>query len=439
MISEWIILYLWHQGMLSSCLSQIPKILVKRITKFMDNKKIGFAILVSALGYFVDVYDIILFNAVRVPSLQALGLAGEELTNVGLSLISLQLVGMLLGGLFWGMLGDKRGRLSILFGSIFLYSSATLANAYVSSVEMYGVLRFIAGFGLAGEMGAGVTLVNELISKEKRGYATMIIATLGILGGVAGGLAGNFLHWQTAYILGGCGGFLLLLLRMGVRESALFANIKNQQHVVKGSLLLLLSSPTLLAKYFKCLFVGLPFWVFVGLFMALAPEVGNALGVTDPVTPALAILYFNIGLGVGDLSSSIISQLLKSRKKAIQLYLSITFVSVLVFLTLKTPSSNVFYFFCALLGVGSGSWAVFLMIATEQFGTNLRATVTTSLPNFVRGMVIPFMALLGILKSQLGILSSLGVISLVSVAFAFMAICSLKETYGTHLDFLESA
>lgn len=405
----------------------------------MDKGKLGFAILVSALGYFVDVYDIILFNAVRVPSLQALGLVGEQLTNVGLSLITLQLLGMLLGGIAWGILGDKRGRLSILFGSIFLYSSATLANAFVTSIEMYGILRFIAGFGLAGEMGAGITLVNELMTKEKRGYGTMIIATSGIFGGIAGGLAGNFLNWQTAYILGGCGGFVLLLLRMGVRESTLFTRIKNQQNITKGNLLLFFRSRALFAKYFKCLLVGAPFWVFIGLFMALAPEMANALQVSGPVTAALAILYFNIGLGVGDLSSSIVSQLLGSRKKAIQLYLGITFISVMIFLTLKEPSVTLFYSLCAILGIGSGSWAIFLMVATEQFGTNMRATVATSLPNFVRGMGIPLMALLNILKPQVGILPSLGIISLASITLAFVSICSLQETFGTHLDFVEQA
>lgn len=403
----------------------------------MDKGKLGFAILVSALGYFVDVYDIILFNAVRVPSLQALGLVGEQLTNVGLSLITLQLLGMLLGGIPWGILGDKRGRLSILFGSIFLYSSATLANAFVTSVEMYGILRFIAGFGLAGEMGAGITLVNELMTKEKRGYGTMIIATSGIFGGIAGGLAGNFLNWQTAYILGGCGGFVLLFLRMGVRESTLFMRIKNQQNITKGNFFLFFRSRALFLKYFKCLLVGAPFWVFIGLFMALAPEMANALQVSGPITAALAILYFNIGLGVGDLSSSIVSQLLGSRKKAIQLYLGITFVSVIIFLALKEPSVTLFYFLCTMLGIGSGSWAVFLMVATEQFGTNMRTTVATSLPNFVRGMGIPLMALLNILKAQLGILPSLGIISLASITLAFVAICSLKETFGTHLDFIE--
>ncbi len=404
----------------------------------MNNKNLWLAITVSALGYFVDVYDIILFSAVRIPSLRSLGLPEEQITTIGLRLINLQLIGMLLGGISWGILGDKKGRLSILFGSIFLYSSATLANAFVSNVETYGLLRFIAGFGLAGEMGAGITLVNELMTKEKRGYGTMIIATSGIFGGIAGGLVGNFLTWQTAYILGGIGGFLLLFLRMGVVESGLFVNLKNQTQVAKGSLLLFFKTPALLSKYLKCLLVGVPFWVFIGLFMALAPELGKALNIAGPITAAWAILFFNIGLGFGDLSSSLLSQILGSRKKAIMTYLSITFIAVISFLSLQNASTTLFYFFCALLGLGSGSWAIFIMIAAEQFGTNLRATVATSLPNFVRSMGIPFMAILSMLKPQFGILWGLGIIAISSIVLAFIAISSLKETFATSLDFVES-
>lgn len=404
----------------------------------MDKKKRWFAIAVSALGYFVDVYDIILFSAVRIPSLRALGLAEDQLTAVGLQLINIQLLGMLLGGITWGMLGDKRGRLSILFGSIFLYSSATLANAFVNSVEMYGILRFIAGFGLAGEMGAGITLVNELMSKEKRGYGTMIIATAGIFGGIAGGLVGNLLPWQTAYIMGGIGGFLLLLLRMGVSESTLFTNIQNQQHIVKGSLWLFLKSPALLSKYLKCLLVGAPFWVFIGLFMALAPEIGKALNIRGPITAGWAILFFNIGLGFGDLSSSIVSQLLGSRRKTIMIYLGITCLSVIGFFSLQEATPALFYFFCAAIGLGSGSWAVFMMIAAEQFGTNIRATVTVSLPNFVRGMGIPLIAVLNMVKPELGILLGLGMIAMTSLLLAFIAVCLLKETFATSLDFIEN-
>lgn len=404
----------------------------------MDNKKLWFAMMVSALGYFVDVYDIILFSAVRVPSLRALGLGDEQITTVGLQLINLQLVGMLIGGVTWGMLGDKRGRLSILFGSIFLYSSATLANAFVNSIEMYGILRFIAGFGLAGEMGAGITLVNELMSKENRGYGTMLIATAGIFGGIAGGLVGNLLPWQTAYMLGGLGGFILLLLRMRVSESTLFTNIQNQQHIKKGSLWLFLESPALLAKYLKCLLVGAPFWVFVGVLMALAPEIGKALNIGGPITAAWAILFFNIGLGFGDLSSSIVSQLLGSRRKTIMIYLGITFLAVIGFFSLQDATPALFYFFCAAIGLGSGSWAVFMMIAAEQFGTNLRATVTVSLPNFVRGMGIPLIAFLNIVKPQFGILWGLGTIAITSLLLAFIAVYFLKETFAISLDFIEN-
>ncbi|MBS0289858.1 MAG: MFS transporter [Proteobacteria bacterium] len=404
----------------------------------MDKKKLWLAITVSALGYFVDVYDIILFSAVRVPSLRSLGLAEDQITNIGLHLINLQLVGMLLGGVAWGILGDKRGRLSILFGSIFLYSSATLANAFVDNVETYGLLRFIAGFGLAGEMGAGITLVNELMAKEKRGYGTMIIVTFGIFGGIAGGLVGNLLAWQTAYLLGGLGGFLLLFLRMGVAESGLFVNIKNQKQIARGNLLLFFKSPILLSKYLKCLLVGAPFWVFIGLFMALAPEIGKALNISSPITAAWAILFFNIGLGFGDLSSSILSQILGSRKKVIMIYLVIAFVSAMSFLLLQNVSSTTFYCFCTVLGLGSGSWAIFIMVAAEQFGTNMRATVTTSLPNFVRSMAIPYMAILSFLKPNFGILLSLGIVSMASIILSFISICLLKETFASSLDFVEN-
>lgn len=403
----------------------------------MNKKALSFAILVSALGYFVDVYDIILFSTVRVPSLRSLGLPEDEITTISLKLINIQLVGMLLGGITWGILGDKKGRLSILFGSILLYSSATLANAFVTNIETYAILRFIAGFGLAGELGGGITLVNELMSKEKRGLGTMIIVTSGIFGGIAGGLIGNFLPWQTAYIIGGLAGFFLLLLRMGVKESTLFNQIKNEKEVSKGNLLLFLKNPALLMKFLKCIAVGAPFWIFIGLFMAFAPELGQALNVSGPITAAWAILYFNIGLGLGDLSSSLLSQILSTRKKVVMIYLTLTSLVVISFLSLKEPSVSLFYFFCAALGLSSGSWALFIMLTTEQFGTNLRATVSASTPNFVRGMVIPFSLVLAFLKPKIGILWGLGLISLTCLMVAIMAICSLKETFATDLNFTE--
>lgn len=394
------------------------------------------AVTVSALGYFVDVYDIILFTAVRVASLKALSLEGDQITAVGIQLLNIQLVGMLIGGLVWGILGDKRGRLSILFGSIFLYSCANLANAFVSDITTYAVLRFVAGFGLAGELGAGVTLVSELMTKERRGYGTMIIASSGVLGGIAGGFVGDFFSWRTAYIVGGVMGFALLLLRVGVSESGLFSQIKNQP-IDKGNILQFVRSFSLFARYVRCLFVGLPVWVFIGIFITLAPEIGRAMDITGPVSAGKAILFFNIGLGLGDLSSSLLSQILRSRKKAATIYLMLTACFTLAYLSLHGVSALFFYGMCTVLGFGSGYWAVFIMIASEQFGTNLRATVTTSVPNLVRGMIVPFSLALAPLRGYLGLRGSLALIGFSCITLAFLSLRSLRETFGTDLDFVE--
>ena len=394
------------------------------------------AILVSALGYLVDVYDIVLFTAVRVPSLKALSITGDELTSIGLRLIQIQLLGMVVGGIIWGMIGDKRGRLSVLFGSIILYSSANLANAFVQGVQVYAVLRFIAGFGLAGELGAGVTLVSEMMSKENRGYGTMIIASSGVFGGIAGGLVGDLFSWRTAYFVGGAMGFVLLVLRAGVNESGLFTAIKRKE-VEKGKLSMFIRSPQLFGRYLRCLFVGMPIWVLIGLFMTLAPEIGKAMNIQGEVSAGRAILLFNVGLGLGDLSSSLLSQRLKSRKSPAMIFLSLTAIFLGGYLSMRSASAELFYFMCALLGFGSGYWAIFIMIASEQFGTNLRATATTSIPNMVRGLAIPASLILASIKPHLGILRSLALISAASITAAFVSLYSLTETFATSLDFLE--
>src|SRR5882762_615963 len=111
-------------------------------------------VIVAALGYFVDIYDLLLFSIVRRPSLSALGVPDEELFGQGEFLLQVQMGGLLLGGLIWGIMGDKRGRLSVLFGSILMYSLANIGNGFVTNVTQYAALRFIAGLGLAGELGA---------------------------------------------------------------------------------------------------------------------------------------------------------------------------------------------------------------------------------------------------------------------------------------------
>jgi putative MFS transporter len=402
----------------------------------MNKKHAYAAVLVSALGYFVDVYDIVLFSAIRVSSLKALGLSAEAVTSAGLYLLDIQLAGMLLGGILWGMLGDKRGRVTVLFGSIVLYSLANLANAFVIDVNQYAVCRFFAGVGLAGELGAGITLASELISKEIRGYGTSIIAASGVLGGVLAGLVGDTFAWTTAYIVGCVMGLLLLLLRMSVFESGIFKEALSQQ-VSRGSLTLLFRRAPLRNTFFRVLFLGAPIWILIGLFMSFAPEASRALNIQGAVTAGKAILFFNVGFGLGDLSSGLLSQLLKSRKKALWVYLVATAAFAATYLSLSGVSAEAFYAACVLVGLGAGYWAMFLTVCAEQFGTNLRATVAVSAPNFVRGMVIPAGAALQLLKPSLGFVAALGIVFAISWVLAAFSLFSLKETFAKDLAFVE--
>lgn len=401
----------------------------------MQNRVI-LAILVSALGYFVDVYDLVLFNVVRVKSLQALHLSEAEITSVGMVLLNIQLIGLLIGGLLWGILGDKKGRVSVLFGSIFLYSCANIANAFVTDVNTYALCRFLTGIGLGGEFGVGVTLVSELMPKEKRGYGTMVVAVTGIFGAIASGLTGDTFSWQTSYIVGGLMGFALLALRIGISESKLFEQLRVSS-VSRGSLKMLFKSPGLLRKYLKCIAVGAPIWLIIGLFMALAPELGRLMGVHAPITAGRAILFFNIGFGSGELLSSLLSQWLKSRKKAILTFLVLTSSFSALFLGLHDVDTAVFYSVCTLLGLGAGYWAVFMMVAAEQFGTNLRATVATSVPNFVRALVVPCTLMIGLLRESFSLIGILAVIQCTALVAALFAQHSLAETFGKDLDFIE--
>lgn len=401
------------------------------------DRKLSLTLMLCALGYFVDVYDIIIFTAVRVPSLQALGLSGDALTMVGLRLMNIQLVGMFLGGVLWGILGDKRGRLSILLGSILLYSTANIINAFVTTVEQYAVLRFIAGVGLAGELGAAVALVSELMQKDMRGWGATLIVTSGVLGGITGGLAGNYLSWQNAYLVGGVGGFILLFLRIGLKESTLFNELKAQTNVKRGHLQLLLRSPDFLKRYVKCIFVGLPIWIFIGLFMILSPEIAKALEIQGEIKASLAILFFNIGLGLGDFSSGLLSQFFKRRKQVALVYLGSTLISAFALLSLHGASTALYYKLCVLLGMSAGYWTLFNILAAEQFGTNMRATTAVTLPNFVRLLIVPLASVLMFIKPQFGIINSLGILAALAILIAIYSVFTLEESFGKNLKFVE--
>jgi MFS family permease len=416
-----------------------------------------FIIVVAACGYFVDIYDLILFNVVKKESLEVIlkGSTPDVIKSTGIFLFNMQMTGMLLGGLLWGMLGDKKGRLSVLFGSILLYSTANVVNAFVTSVPLYAFVRVIAGVGLAGELGAGVTLVSETMSKEKRGYGTMIIVSFGALGAVAAAIVGakgevigswlgslfntTFANWQVAYLVGGILGLLLLMLRVGTIESGMFRSIEKAD-VSRGNILMLFSSGTRFIKYLRCILVGLPIWFIVGLIVANSEGIwAKELNVQGKVVNGTSLMYSYIGLCVGDIASGLLSQLLKSRRKVVMLYLVVCIMLTIYFFFFANGiSAEGFYLLIFLLGAATGFWALFVTVAAEQFGTNIRSTVTNTTPNFVRGSVplitylFQFLVTCSITSAQ-----SACIVGLLCMGLSFWAISQMDETFGKELDYVE--
>lgn len=401
-----------------------------------QDRKLQLAIAVAALGYFVDIFDLTLFAILRVPSLRSLGLSEEQILSDGVFLLNMQMGGLLLGGLIWGIMGDRLGRVQVLFGSILMYSLATLANAFVQDVTTYAVLRFISGIGLAGEVGAGITLVAELMPKARRGLATALVAAVGVAGAVAAALVAKFVDWRTAYIIGGIMGLLLLAVRAGVHESGLFKQLAVQTDVGRADLRLLLTRDRL-PRYLACIAIGVPIWFFVGIIVTFSPEIGRALNMTAPLIVGSGIFYTYLGLTIGDLASGILSQWLKSRRRAIAIFLAGAACFSALLLNLKGGSPNVFYVLCLCGGFCIGYWALMLTTAAEQFGTNIRATVTSTVPNFVRGSTVVMSSSFAALKGDIGVLQAAQVVGLGAFAVAFIALLWLRESFHTDLDFIE--
>jgi putative MFS transporter len=404
-----------------------------------NKKNINLIILVAALGYFVDIYDLVLFGIVRVKSLKDMGLSPDDIEKVGISLMNWQMAGMLLGGIFWGMLGDKKGRLSVLFGSILMYSLANIANGFVHTTGEYALWRFIAGIGLAGELGAGITLVSETMSKENRGYGTTIVATVGVFGAVVAGLLGDVVEsWRTSYFIGGAMGISLLLLRIGIYESGMYHHVKASE-VSKGNFLSLFSSFKKAKKYFNVIMIAVPVWYVMGILIILSPEMSRAMGMEQSPNPGKSIMFAYIGITVGDIASGLISQWLRSRKKVIGLFLLMTVFCIAAYFTWAKTSLQAFYIVATCIGFATGYWAVFMSTASESFGTNIRATVTTTAPNFVRGAVIPLTFAYQFLKESLHIqaMQAAVFIGIVTFVFALYSAYSLEETFDKDLNYIE--
>lgn len=411
----------------------------------LSNKKqkgITLLIIVAALGYFVDVFDLLLFGMVRVSSLRDLGVPDNLLESIGLRLDNWQMLGMLLGGVFWGILGDKRGRLSVLFGSILTYSIANTLNAYITNITQYEILRFIAGFGLAGELGAGVTLVNESMSKEKRGIATAFIAGFGVLGAVFGCLIVLWIKdWKTCYLIGGCMGFALLILRISVYESGMYLNIKEKTNNL-GNISILFKDRKTFIKYISIIALAIPIWYVVQLYAKYAPELADALGLQYPdkkKVAVYAIMAIYSGLTLGDVSCGILSNLIKSRKKAILTFMLLLITFIILFWFIASINLFIFYGMIFLLGFGIGYWAVFMSTAAESFGVNIRSTVSNTAPNFVRGSVIGINSLYLFLKSSFHFSTQTAnlLVGGICIAIALIAWTRLEETFNKDLNYVE--
>jgi MFS family permease len=401
------------------------------------------AVIVAALGYFVDIYDLLLFGIVRKGSLTDLGIVGDANTAAGEFLISMQMYGMLVGGILWGILGDKKGRLNVLFGSIITYSIANIANGMVHSVQAYAVWRFIAGVGLAGELGAGITLVAETLPKNKRGYGTMIVASVGLVGAIVANYVYQTLQdWRLCYYAGGVLGLLLLLLRVSVRESGMFKALE-QTTTSKGKFISLFTDGKRFVKYLRCILIGISLWFVVGVLITFSPEFAKFLHVqgAENIAAGKAIAWCYTGLVLGDMTTGLLSQWLRSRKKVMAIFLSLSLIMIMVYLHAEGISTTMFYLLCFGLGFSNGYWVIFVTIAAEQFGTNIRATVTTTVPNFVRGslpLIILSYQYFKVKVFEGNIVYASIVMGLILSVIALLALWKMKETFSADLDYTET-
>ena len=394
------------------------------------------AVLVAALGYFVDIYDLLLFSIIRVPSLRELGLNDKAIASDGLLIINVQMLGLLVGGILWGVLGDKKGRLKVLYASILIYSIGNILNGFVQTVPQYAAVRFFTGIGLAGELGAGITLVSELLPKNKRGLGTSLVAGIGLTGAVLAYFLKQNFHWRTCYFIGGGMGLLLLFLRVGVLESGMFKTIQHS-HVSKGNFLMFFTNAKRFKKYILSIFIGLPTWYVIGILVTFSKEFGIQMGVSGAIDPGKAIMYAYAAISLGDILIGLLSQWLKSRKKALYVFYFITMIGMFMYFTLQGKTASDLYIACAVLGFGTGFWAIFVTIAAEQFGTNIRATAATTVPNMVRGSLNLISLLFTGLQLSYGYVQS-GIITGVIIMFiTIVSAAFTEETFGKDLNYTE--
>jgi MFS family permease len=399
-------------------------------------------VIVGALGFFVDIYDLLVFAIVRKSSLKDLGLTGDAIKNTGENIISWQMLGLAIGGILWGILGDKKGRKSVLFGSILIYSLTTIANGFVHDVTTYTVLRFIAGLGLAGELGASITLTSEMLPKEKRGIAAAIIATSGVMGTITAYIVHTSTgeDWRLCYFIGGGMGLLLLLLRVKVLDSGMYDAAKNA-NVQMGNFLMFFTNKDRFFRYLKGVLIGLPVWYVIGILISFSDEFAKRFGIQNFDQPKALMLQY-VGLAFGDMCAGIFSNYIKSRKKILLIYYIILSVCIFFFFyTNGGGNATNMYVLCVLLGFGSGISVLYITMSAENFGTNLRATAAISIPNLVRGFLPLILILFKFLRSDYcfkdDYLKAAWIVGIIVMITGFIAAINTKETFGKDLDFVE--
>lgn len=393
-------------------------------------------VLVGALGYFVDIYDLLLFTLVGEKSLLDLGVTGDVINSYKLSILNYQMLGLMIGGIIWGVLGDRIGRMKVLFGSILIYSIGNIANGFVDNVEQYNILRFITGIGLAGELGAGITLVSELLAKEKRGIGTSLVAGVGLTGCVVAYFISRHLEWRTCYFLGGGLGLLLLLLRVSVLESTMFHSMKDTA-VQKGNFLMFFTNAKRFKKYLLCILIGLPTWYVIGILVNLSNKFATSMDVIGKVESDRAIMLAYAAIAAGDIAIGLLSQYLMSRKQALYIFYGLSVISFIAFFNLNGATNTTMYWVCAALGFSTGFWAIFVTIAAESFGTNLRATAATTVPNMVRGALPLITILFKNLQQSYSFTHAAMITGVVVFVISVIAAILIEETFTRDLNYLE--
>lgn len=401
------------------------------------NKILNSTMLVVGLGYCIDAFDVFLYNALRIPSLRDLGLEGDALVKTGLNILSLQVIGMLIGGLLWGVLGDKIGRKKALLGSVLLYSLGALGCAFTSTVGVYAFLRFLTGIGLAGEIGLGAILIAETLPDDKRHWSIAIYTLFAYLGIALVSLLAGHLPWRICYAIGGIAGLVLLLARMALFESGLYEELVARTEVARGSLKLLLTNPALVKRWLCCIFFMMPYFYVFNVLITLAPEFGKAAGATTPIKADVALVIYSVCGMIGTIASVLISQVLRKRIMAILLFMAANLVLSASYLLQSHANAFDFYVVCGIMG-STNYFALLLFAAIEQFGTNMRSTLGVSAISAGRTtLVITNSVFLALRGAGLDITTAAAWVGALVFSVGFLCLFGLRETYHHGIDFLE--